>query len=430
MYCYNSERHLKTKEKMMEKKDRLPAAALLLIASIIFGIVDLVLRGFSIYLLITSLLLIALCFVLFKKEKGNVLVVVFGLCPLWYLVKMLIVGVLNLYVVFELISLFYVFVFSEQTIIKADMTKIKAVVSKILFIPVVLGVYLVIDTTLGFIDLLEYQISVVSLSSILYYIAIINLISWLNPYKKEKNESAEISDGEGFIGLGKHIALLLLTFGIWMLVWIYRTTKFLNKAPNSEYRNPTNQLLLCIFVPFYLIYWIYNSAQRIDALSKTKDESSETISQTCLTLGLVAPIIAFVFMQGKINIACSDPKAKEESGEIEVGDGFVGIGKHIALLILTCGIWMLIWIYRTTKFLNSAPNEEKCNPVNQLLLCMFVPFYMIYWTYKSAQKIDVLSKAKDEKSEGIAQNSLILGTLAPFAAYIMMQEKINNICAK
>ena len=68
--------------------------------------------------------------------------------------------------------------------------------------------------------------------------------------------SASGNCSEGYISMGMHIALLLLTGGIWMYIWVYRTTKLLNCVEDEEYRNPTTKLLLCMFVPFYFIYWI------------------------------------------------------------------------------------------------------------------------------------------------------------------------------
>ena len=112
----------------------------------------------------------------------------------------------------------------------------------------------------------------------------------------------------------------------------------------------------------------------------------------------------------------------------EVWEGYCGLGKHILLSLFTCGIWPLIWIYRTTKFLNKAPYAEQHNPGSKLLLCMFVPFYQIYWYYKQGQRIDDFAKHKKLNSSDMATLCLILGIFIPIVANILMQDRINAIC--
>ena len=72
---------------------------------------------------------------------------------------------------------------------------------------------------------------------------------------------------DGYCDMLKHVLLLLFTFGIWQFIWIYRTTEFLNRTPNEPPRSGVSQLLLCMFVPFYIIYWVYASCKRIDKLA-------------------------------------------------------------------------------------------------------------------------------------------------------------------
>ena len=102
------------------------------------------------------------------------------------------------------------------------------------------------------------------------------------------------------VGLFGHVLLLLLTGSIWYLVWNYRTTRYLNCVPAEEYRNPATKLLLCMFVPFYGIYWTYKSAQRIDKLAKTVGVNSD-LAVACLILEFFVPIIPPILMQDKIN---------------------------------------------------------------------------------------------------------------------------------
>lgn len=107
-------------------------------------------------------------------------------------------------------------------------------------------------------------------------------------------------------------------------------------------------------------------------------------------------------------------------------EAYCGLVKHILLLLFTCGIWLLIWVYRMTGYTNSVKGEEKRNPTNKLLLYIFVPFYSIYWMYKTAQRIDNMAKAKNVESD-LATLCLILAIFVPIVAPILMQDKMNKI---
>ena len=107
-----------------------------------------------------------------------------------------------------------------------------------------------------------------------------------------------------YCGLAKHVLLLLFTFGIWYLIWIYRATGYLNQVEDEPPRNPTTKLLLCMFVPFYGIYWTYKSAQRIDKLSAARGIPSD-LSTLCLILAIFVAIIPPILMQDKINAILS-----------------------------------------------------------------------------------------------------------------------------
>ena len=55
-----------------------------------------------------------------------------------------------------------------------------------------------------------------------------------------------------------------------------------------------------MFVPFYSIYWVYKSAQRIDKLAMTVDVISD-LTVVCLILEIFVPLIPPILMQDKIN---------------------------------------------------------------------------------------------------------------------------------
>ena len=125
------------------------------------------------------------------------------------------------------------------------------------------------------------------------------------PYSSYQSSSASAGpsaglEAEAYCKLSTHVLLLIFTFGIWYFIWIYRTTRRLNCVTDEPPRDPTKKLLLCLFVPFYGIYWIYKSAQRIDKLAASKGIPSD-LSTLCLILAIFIGIIPPILMQDKIN---------------------------------------------------------------------------------------------------------------------------------
>ena len=90
--------------------------------------------------------------------------------------------------------------------------------------------------------------------------------------------------------------------------------------------------------------------------------------------GLLIPLLLLGYLIVKL-YKITNAKSQAAGCDNAYTDAYCGIGKLILLSIFTLGIWSLIWIHRTTKFLNQAPDAEYHNPTKKLLLCMFVPFY-------------------------------------------------------
>lgn len=133
--------------------------------------------------------------------------------------------------------------------------------------------------------------------------------------------------------------------------------------------------------------------------------------------GIIILLISFMTSQKEITFPASSTA---------YGKSYKSLVPHVLLLLFTCGIYYLVWIYRTTDSLNACKNEEYRNPVNKLLLCMFVPFYSIYWTYKSAHRIDTLGYEKGIQGD-TATLSLILSLFVPILPPILMQSKLNSV---
>ena len=106
--------------------------------------------------------------------------------------------------------------------------------------------------------------------------------------------------GAAYYDLFKHTLFMMITFGIYTMMWIYRTTRNLNNVEGETPRTPWKKLLLCVFIPFYLPYWVYKSAQRVDKLAEAAKVPGR-MEAVCLIMGFFVPPIAFILLQDTMN---------------------------------------------------------------------------------------------------------------------------------
>lgn len=185
-----------------------------------------------------------------------------------------------------------------------------------------------------------------------------------------------------------------------------------------EKREVKWSMVLLIAVCFRLVYWFLNTVTTIYVARY----GETTLAAYSMVNTVVSPLLSAIILTVIVRALDSPPK------KVSVDDPSVKIGlfAHVLLLLFTCGVWQLIWIYRTTRYLNCVPGEDYRSPGAKLLLCMFVPFYSIYWVYKSAQRIDKLAMTVDVISD-LTVVCLILEIFVPLIPPILMQDKINKI---
>ena len=138
-------------------------------------------------------------------------------------------------------------------------------------------------------------------------------------------------DGKHTRGILARIIFSILTLGIYAMIWVHRTTRFLNQRiwPKMEHpvrhvllcaivpfyliwwlckndaardpdQSPAHQVAGCLFVPFYFTYWLYKNARRTDALARSRGMESN-IAILCLVLGIFAPVVSMVVLQDRLN---------------------------------------------------------------------------------------------------------------------------------
>ena len=151
-------------------------------------------------------------------------------------------------------------------------------------------------------------LSAVSMTKWYWVTLFVNIvIALLIYYKANPKPSYEVPEStypehsDMYVGIIKHVLLSIFTFGIYNCIWTYKITENLNVG-NNEKQSGTNKLLLCIFVPFYRLYWYYNQSRRLEKLMKAKDERSSDFAVVTLILAVFVPIVAAsAFLQVKVN---------------------------------------------------------------------------------------------------------------------------------
>ncbi len=105
----------------------------------------------------------------------------------------------------------------------------------------------------------------------------------------------------GHIDMAMHILFLFLSCGIWQLIWMFKVTEHQNGyCKGMPVRTAAVELLLSMFVPFYWLYWTYQTGKRIDVMAREVGLQSDMATMG-LILSLFIPIVPIIMYQSKIN---------------------------------------------------------------------------------------------------------------------------------
>lgn len=131
--------------------------------------------------------------------------------------------------------------------------------------------------------------------------------------------------------LVKMLLLGLITLGIYWLYWIYKVTELSNKVVILPARNPVAQTALCLFIPFYEIYWFYQTSKRVDVMMASVGHPCNSGILTILLTFFTGPAFASLFLQDKINLVLGIKTGKSVDSNIS---GALALGIAAVLLIV------------------------------------------------------------------------------------------------
>ncbi len=97
-----------------------------------------------------------------------------------------------------------------------------------------------------------------------------------------------------------HVLLTFFLTIIWVPIWVYKTTKAVNKLDHSAERTPTGAMLLYMFIPFYWVFWQYTIANMLDDHAAKHGENADN-GAIVLVFAFFLPIVNIFLIQHRLN---------------------------------------------------------------------------------------------------------------------------------
>jgi preprotein translocase subunit Sss1 len=106
----------------------------------------------------------------------------------------------------------------------------------------------------------------------------------------------------------------------------------------------------------------------------------------------------------------------------------------IVLMIVTCGVYSIYWLYKTSEELKNATGDDTINPGLDLLLALLTwGLWGVYLEYRNAQKVHHALVGRDPNRKDQTQTVLILNVamffvgITGFIATYLVQEELNQL---
>lgn len=104
------------------------------------------------------------------------------------------------------------------------------------------------------------------------------------------------------------------------------------------------------------------------------------------------------------------------------------IGTSILLYFVTCGFYLIYWMYKVTQEITQYNNEDASPGIEVLLSFVTCGIYYIYWNYKMGKRI---FQAQQNSGTAASDDSLLYLILSIFGLGIVslaiMQNNMNNL---
>ena len=111
---------------------------------------------------------------------------------------------------------------------------------------------------------------------------------------------AEVPAPPRYCSVAKLLFLSLITFGIWALVWVWRSTDALGRWEEKHPRKAWLETLCCLLLPCYFAYWLYRSA-RLGEKALCEDTPDTRFPLVCVLFGALLPPLGMCLLQDRFN---------------------------------------------------------------------------------------------------------------------------------
>ena len=102
--------------------------------------------------------------------------------------------------------------------------------------------------------------------------------------------------------IAKDVILTIITFGVYGYIWLYRMSRNI-KCLNNDKSSSTGELLCLLFVPFYMLYWVYTRAKTIKTQADYRNIQISDSATLYLVLSLLGlNIVSIALMQNDLNV--------------------------------------------------------------------------------------------------------------------------------
>ncbi|MBQ7364796.1 MAG: DUF4234 domain-containing protein [Clostridia bacterium] len=102
--------------------------------------------------------------------------------------------------------------------------------------------------------------------------------------------------------------------------------------------------------------------------------------------------------------------------------------KVILFSIITCGIYMLYWMYVTAKELQTATGRSQFSPAIILVLAIFVaPVACVLLAMECNDRLNDIRAAKGMPPADNMVLWIVLGILLPIVQFALIQNEINQV---
>ena len=100
----------------------------------------------------------------------------------------------------------------------------------------------------------------------------------------------------------------------------------------------------------------------------------------------------------------------------------------ILLGIVTCGIYLYMWVYKVSDETRQNLGDESIEPGKIILFTILsCGLYLIYWYYQMGSHIQRLYEKKGLTAEDETTLLLILGVAFPLGAIYIIQDRLNKL---